>query len=119
MVIKVQVKLKIDFECWQDYINIFIQYFDCWNGYDCDIQFVVGEYNCYLMGNVGYLLLDWQIVKVMVWVEIGVDLEVWQIKLMQIGNLGDFGLNILLCGEEGSDLIVLLVICIWLNVGLV
>ncbi|KJJ94391.1 peptidoglycan-binding protein [Burkholderiaceae bacterium 26] len=118
MVTKAQVKPKTDFERWQDYINTSAQHPDRWNGYDCDIQSAVAEYNRYLMGNAGYLPLDWQIVKAMVWVETGADSEAWQTKPMQIGNLGDPGLNTLLRGEEGSDLIVPPAIRTRLNAGL-
>ncbi|MEV8469755.1 LysM domain-containing protein [Ralstonia sp. UNC404CL21Col] len=118
MVTKAQAKPKTDFERWQDYINTAAQHPDRWNGYDCDIQAAVAEYNRHLMGNAGYLPLDWQIVKAMVWVETGADSEAWSTRPMQIGNLGDPALNTLLRGEEGSDLIVPPAIRTRLNAGL-
>jgi len=103
---KPAAKPKTDFERWQDYVNGSTQHPDQWNGYDCDIRSAVTEYNRYLMGNAGYQPLDWQMVKAMVWVETGPGSEAWPNKPMQIGNLGDPGLNTLLRGEEGSNLIL-------------
>lgn len=103
---KPHAKPKTDFERWQDYVNTSTQHPDQWNSYDCEIQSAVTEYNRFLMGTAGYLPLDWQIVKAMLWVETGPGAEAWLSKPMQIGNLGDPGLNTLLRGEEGSSLIL-------------
>ena len=103
---KPAAKPKTDFERWQDYVNSETQHPDPWNGYDCDIQSAVIEYNRFLMGTAGYQPLDWQIIKAMLWVETGADSPKWSSNPIQIGNPGDPGLNTLLRGKEGSDLIV-------------
>ncbi|MEW1780931.1 LysM peptidoglycan-binding domain-containing protein [Arthrobacter sp. NPDC080086] len=106
MVTKAQAKPKTDFERWQAYVNTATQHPDRWNGYDCEIQSAVIEYNRYLMGNAGYLPLDWQIIKAMLWVETGADSPKWGSNPIQIGNPGDPALNTLINGKEGSNLVV-------------
>lgn len=106
MVTKAQVKTKTDFERWQDYVNTSTDQPNRWNGYDCDVQAAVAEYNRHLMGNAGYQPLDWQIVKAMLWVETGADSPLWGSNPIQIGNPGDPALATLLRGKEGSDLVV-------------
>jgi len=90
---------------WQDSINRAIG--DAkWNVYDCDIQVAVNEINRHLSGTTGYRLLDWQLIKAMVWVESGAGSAAWKTRPMQIGVPGDPGLASLLSGKEGSDLIL-------------
>ncbi|WP_341809923.1 LysM domain-containing protein [Paraburkholderia tuberum] len=66
----------------------------------------VHEYNRHLRGNSGYIPLDWQLIKAMLWVETGAHDPQWNAKPMQIGVAGDPGLASLLSRKEGGDLIV-------------
>ncbi len=101
----VQAPPKTGFEKWQDGINKAVG--DAkWNSWDCEIQMAVNEYNCHLSGTAGYMPLDWQIIKAMVWVETGANDSEWNSKPMQIGVAGDPGMTSLLSGKEGGDLIL-------------
>jgi LysM repeat protein len=96
---------KTGFEKWQDGINKAVG--DAkWNSWDCEIQMAVNEYNRHLSGTEGYMRLDWQIIKAMVWVETGANNSEWNSKPMQIGVAGDPGMASLLSGKEGGDLIL-------------
>jgi LysM repeat protein len=66
----------------------------------------VNEYNRHLSGTAGYMPLDWQMIKAMVWVETGANNSEWNSKPMQIGVVGDPGMTSLLSGKEGGDLIL-------------
>ncbi|NHZ95199.1 LysM peptidoglycan-binding domain-containing protein [Massilia sp. CCM 8734] len=77
-----------------------------WDFYDCDIQAAVNEYNSHLSGTPGYQLLDWQLIKAMVWTESGAGSREWKIKPMRIGVPGDDGMKALLGNDEGGDLIM-------------
>lgn len=78
-----------------------------WNAYDCDIMMAVNEFNAYLSGTPGYRSLDWYLIKAMVWTETGGPSKAaWRANPMQIGNPGDPGLEALLSGKEGGDLIM-------------
>ena len=96
---------KTGFEAWQDGINKAVGDAQ-WNTWDCEIQMAVNEYNRHLSGTTGYMRLDWQIIKTMVWVETGANSPEWKIKPMQIGVSGDPGLASFLSGNEGGDLIL-------------
>ena len=99
------VKPKSAFEKWQDGINKAVG--DAkWSVYDCEIQMAVNEFNHHLAGKAGYSPLNWQLVKAMMWVETGAANPIWKISPIQIGNPGDPGLNSLLSGKEGGDLIL-------------
>ncbi len=101
----VQAPPKTGFEKWQDGINKAVG--DAkWNSWDCEIQMAVNEYNRHLSGTAGYMPLDWQIIKAMVWVETGANDSEWNSKPMQIGVAGDPGMTSLLSGKEGGDLIL-------------
>ncbi|WP_313620331.1 LysM domain-containing protein [Achromobacter sp.] len=78
-----------------------------WNGWDCEIQMAVNEYNRHLSGKAGYVSLDWKMIKAMVWVETGANHSEWKVKPLQIGVMGDPGLHALLSSKEGGDLILL------------
>jgi hypothetical protein len=66
----------------------------------------VNEYNRHLAGTAGYIPLDWQIIKAMIWVETGANNSQWKSKPMQIGVVGDPGLKSFLSSKEGGDLIL-------------
>ena len=66
----------------------------------------VNEYNRHLFGKAGYFPLDWQLIKVMVWVETGANNSEWNTKPMQIGVVGGPGMTAFLSGKEGGDLIL-------------
>ena len=101
----VQASPKTGFEKWQDGINKAVG--DAkWNSWDCEIQMAVNEYNRHLSGTAGYMPLDWQIIKAIVWVETGANDSEWNSKPMQIGAAGDPGITSLLSGKEGGDLIL-------------
>lgn len=100
-----QARTKTGFEQWQDGIDKAVS--DAkWNSWDCEIQMVVQEYNRHLCGTAGYVLLDWQFIKAMLWVETGAHDPQWNSKPMQIGVANDPGLASLLSGKEGGDLIL-------------
>lgn len=102
----VQAPPKSGFEKWQDGINKAVG--DAkWNFWDCEIQSAVNEYNRHLLGTAGYIPLDWQLIKTMLWVETGANNSEWNSKPMQIGVTGDPGLTSFLLGNEGGDLILL------------
>jgi len=50
--------------------------------------------------------LDWQLIKAMAWVETGAGDPLWASNPMQIGMYDDPGLDGLLSGKEGGDLIL-------------
>jgi hypothetical protein len=77
-----------------------------WDAYDCEIRAIVAEYNSHLQPTPGYRPLDWRLIKAMIWTETGAGSPEWKIKPMQIGVPGDPGMNSLLSGNEGADLIL-------------
>lgn len=77
-----------------------------WDSWDCEIQVTVSKYNHHLSGTAGYIPLDWQFIKAMLWVETGADHPQWNSRPMQIGVAGDPGLTSFLSGNEGGDLIL-------------
>jgi hypothetical protein len=77
-----------------------------WGEYDCEIRVAVNEINTHLARSAGYVPLDWQLIKAMVWTETGAEHPQWKIKPMQIGVPGDPGLASLLSGKEGGELIL-------------
>ena len=101
----VQAPSKAGFDKWQDGINKAVGD-SKWNSWDCEIQMAVNEYNRHLSGTGGYMPLDWQLIKAMIWVESGANNSEWNIKPMQIGVPGDPGMTSLLSGNEGGDLIL-------------
>ncbi|MGF6511371.1 LysM peptidoglycan-binding domain-containing protein [Paraburkholderia sp. 32] len=105
MVMAMQAPTRTGFERWQDGVSKAVS--DAkWNSWDCEIQMAVHEYNRYLHGTSGYVPLDWQLIKAMLWVETGAHDPQWNAKPMQIGVAGDPGLASLLSRKEGGDLIV-------------
>lgn len=77
-----------------------------WDYYDAEIRRVVSEYNMHLRIAPHFHLLDWRLVKAMLWTESGPHRDEWKTKPLQIGVPRDPGLDALLYGEEGSELIV-------------
>jgi hypothetical protein len=78
-----------------------------WHAYDCDIQRIVSQFNRHLAGTAGYVPLDWQFIKAMVWTESGgPDSRAWRDNPIQIGNPGDPGLAALFSKNEGGELII-------------
>jgi LysM repeat protein len=100
---------KSGFEQWKDTIDG-AKSDKRWNQYDAEIQSAVREFNSYLQKTPGYISLDWHIIKAMVWTESGgpdyQKGEPWKHKPMQIGNLGDPGLDNLLSKNGNGDLIM-------------
>jgi hypothetical protein len=85
---------KSGYELWQDTIDQALND-SRWSEYDCDI------------GTVGYVQLDWKLIKAMVWTESGgPDTRAWRDNPIQIGNPGDPGLAALFSNNEGPDLII-------------
>lgn len=101
----VQTISKTGMEKWQDGVDAAVQD-PRWASHDCEIQTAVNEFNRHLSGIAGYVHLDWQIIKAMLWVESGPHKTEWNSKPMQIGVVGDPGLHSLLYGQEGGDLIL-------------
>ncbi|WP_338768619.1 LysM domain-containing protein [Massilia sp. METH4] len=77
-----------------------------WHTYDCEIKTSISEFDRHLAGSPGYVIVDWRLVKAMLWVETGAGHIQWRVKPMQIGVLGDPGLDALLGGKEGGDIIM-------------
>lgn len=78
-----------------------------WDEYDETIKQAVLAYNVHLNGEKGYKALSWALIKAMVWTESGGPTNwSWKQRPMQIGNPGDPGLDALLGGKEGGELIV-------------
>ncbi|WLI88541.1 hypothetical protein Q4S45_17705 [Massilia sp. R2A-15] len=63
-------RAKTGYELWQDTIDG-AREDSRWNGYDCDIQLIVAQYNRHLLGTAGFIQLDWRLIKAMVWTESG------------------------------------------------
>lgn len=78
-----------------------------WHAYDCDIQAAVNRFNRHLTGTPNYHLLDWRMIKAMVWTESGGPTNrAWNTRPIQIGNPGDPGLRALFSDQEGGPLIL-------------
>lgn len=97
---------KSGYELWQETIDGALTD-SRWNGYDCDIQWAVAQFNRHLLGNASYVALDWKLVKAMVWTESGgPNNRAWRNNPIQIGNPGDPGLAALFSGKEGGELVI-------------
>ena len=96
---------KTGFEKWRDGLGTAVKD-KKWNAWDCEIQKVVNEYNRHLSNTAGYIPLDWQVIKAILWVETGANHPEWNIKPMQIGVEGDPGLRSFLISDEGGDMIL-------------
>ncbi|KVR03304.1 LysM peptidoglycan-binding domain-containing protein [Burkholderia ubonensis] len=96
---------KSNYEKWQDGIKSATGN-PKWQIYDCEFRAAVGEYNRHLDGVAGYRPLDWQLIKAMAWVETGAGDPLWATNPMQIGMYNDPGLDALLSGKEGGDLVL-------------
>jgi hypothetical protein len=97
--------IKSGLEKWQDGLSSAISD-PAWDAYDCEIQLAVGDFNRHLNGVATYQLLDWQLIKAMLWVESGAAHPEWKLKPMQIGVAGDPGLSAFLSSDEGGELIL-------------
>ena len=96
---------KSGYEKWQDGINKAVG--DAkWDAYDCEIKVAVNEFNHHLTGTAGYLPLNWELIKAMMWTETGAESPAWQTKPIQIGVARDPGLTSFLSGKEGGELIL-------------
>jgi hypothetical protein len=97
---------KSRYELWQDTINGALTD-SRWNGYDCDIRRIVGQFNRHLFCTAGYIPLDWKLIKAMVWTESGgPSNRAWRDNPIQIGNPGDPGLAALFSDKEGGTLVI-------------
>ncbi|WP_447741917.1 LysM peptidoglycan-binding domain-containing protein [Variovorax boronicumulans] len=96
-------RLRTGFDSWAEGVD---KADDQWNAYDCEIRSAVNEYNMHLSRTPGYVPLDWQVVKAMLWVETGAKALAWKSRPMQIGHIEDAGLMALLGDREGGDLVV-------------
>lgn len=96
-----QMATKSGFEKWQDGINA-ARGNKKWDMWDCEIRQAVNEYNRHLAGTAGYRPLNWLYIKAMIWVETGATSSEWEHKSMQIGVVGDPGLEELLSGHGGE-----------------
>jgi hypothetical protein len=103
-----QTPARTGFEQWQDGINK-AAHDARWDSWDCEIQMTVSEYNHHLSGTAGYISLDWQLIKAMLWVETGANHPQWNSRPMQIGVAGDPGLMSFLSDNEGGNLMLPLV----------
>jgi hypothetical protein len=102
---KADMAEKTKFEKWQDGINKAGS--DAkWDLCDCEIQTSVKGYNEHLVSTPGYAPLNWRYIKAMIWVETGAASKKWTSNPIQIGNPGDPGLQALLTGNEGGELII-------------
>ncbi|WP_447778717.1 LysM peptidoglycan-binding domain-containing protein [Variovorax boronicumulans] len=77
-----------------------------WDIWDAEIRTAVSEFNQHLATTTGYMPLDWRFIKTIIWVESGAGNPQWRVKPMQIGVVGDAGMDALLFGNEGGDLIL-------------
>jgi len=100
-----QTQPKTGFEKWKDGIDK-AKDNPKWNAWDCEIQKAVNEYNDHLSNTPGYVRLDWQAIKAVLWVESGPHKADWNFKPMQIGIIDDPGMDSFLFGKEGGDLIL-------------
>jgi len=97
---------KSPYELWQVTIDSALTD-SRWHEYDCDIQRLVSQFNRHLADTAGYIRLDWQYIKAMVWTESGgPDSRAWRDNPIQIGNPGDPGLTALFSNNEGGELIM-------------
>ncbi|PAJ82233.1 LysM peptidoglycan-binding domain-containing protein [Burkholderia ubonensis] len=96
---------KTGYEKWQEGIKSAIGN-PKWQMYDCEIRAAVGEYNRHLANVAGYRPLDWHLIKAIAWVETGAGDPLWASNPMQIGMYNDPGLDGLLSGKEGGDLVM-------------
>lgn len=99
-----QMVARTGFEKWQDGINA-AKGNKKWDMWDCEIRQAVNEYNRHLAGTAGYRPLNWLYIKAMMWIETGATSSEWVRKPMQIGVVGDPGLDELL-SERGGELII-------------
>lgn len=80
-----------------------------WNIYDNQIQSIVSTYNIFLKDTANFSeivkVLDWHIIKALMWVETGAWVIAWKKRPMQIGNIGDPGLNQILNTKSGRLLL--------------
>ncbi len=90
---------------WKEEINKAVSD-SAWSRWDCEILAAVKEYNHHLSSTPNYILLDWRVIKAMLWIESGANNSDWATKPMQIATLGDSGLNKLLSGKDGGELIM-------------
>ena len=98
-------RAKSGYEKWQDGINKAVG--DAkWDAYDCEIKVAVNEFNHHLTGTAGYLPLNWELIKAMMWTETGAEHEKWKSNPMQIGVLSDPGLGDLLASNKGGEIIL-------------
>lgn len=96
---------KSGFDLWQEGLSKGVED-PAWALYDCQIKFAAAEFNRQLSKTPNYRVLDWRLIKAMLWVETGAKNRDWKTMPMQIGVPGDPGLTALLSGKEGGELIL-------------
>ncbi len=80
---------------------------DAWDGYDELVRKEVDSYNLRFGNTLGYKVVDWHILKAVLWVESGgPGTHAWTHRAMQIGNPGDRGYAVLKGRHEGSSVIM-------------
>jgi len=100
-----QIPPKTSFEKWKDGIDK-AKDNPKWDEWDCEIRKAVNEYNVHLSRTPGYVRLDWQVIKAMIWVESGPHQTDWNFRPIQIGVSTDPGMSAFLSGNEGGHLIL-------------
>jgi len=77
-----------------------------WDVYDATIKLEVADYNTRLSGTPGFKKVDWLLIKAMLWTESGgPQNKTWKTRVMQIGNSGDPGYDIVKNGKEGASVV--------------
>lgn len=77
-----------------------------WDQWDCLIIQTLAEYRMHItsISRQCHLVVDWWLIKAILWVETGAENPAWKMRPMQIGNLGDAGMDDLL-SERGRVIV--------------
>lgn len=78
-----------------------------WGEYDATIKAEIEDYNQRLASTPGFSKLDWRLFKAIVWVESGGPKNsAWKKRVMQIGNPGDKGYDVVKNGKEAASIVM-------------
>jgi hypothetical protein len=97
-----------DFEKWRQTMDEAFRH-PLRDQYDDLLKREIVQYNNRFKGTPGYLMVDWQLFKAILFVESGGPAHpsnAWNTRAFQIGNKGDPGLDALRSGEEASLLVM-------------